>query len=274
MKTFQRAIAFLLVFAALLCVTFPAVAATVGERNALRTAQNYLSFMGFSYTGLIDQLKYEGYSAAEAKYAADNCGADWYKNALRSAENYMSFMGFSHSGLIDQLKYEGYTAQEAKYAADVCFELATPRGTTITPTPTPTKVAVRTIAAATPKSQVAATPASDLKGYSFAELLALQEAVTQALWASDDWQQVEVPAGVYLVGQDIPAGRWNVQECGKNAYLRIYRSFENGDLTGMLHYSDLDSPANFIFSEGTYVEISHNPILFTPYVSGFGFKFN
>ncbi|MCR5522721.1 MAG: Ltp family lipoprotein, partial [Clostridia bacterium] len=50
---------------------------TIGMRNALKTAHSYLDYTAFSYSGLIDQLKFEGYSSEEAKYAVDNCGADW-----------------------------------------------------------------------------------------------------------------------------------------------------------------------------------------------------
>lgn len=63
-------------FAVVLCALFlcsSAVAATMGERNALLSAHSYLSFTVFSYTGLIDQLEFEGYTTSEATYAADNC---------------------------------------------------------------------------------------------------------------------------------------------------------------------------------------------------------
>ena len=89
---------------------------TIGERNALRAAQNYLSFTAFSYSGLIRQLKFEGYSQKEATYAADNCGANWFEQAYKCAENYLSFMSFSRKGLIDQLCFEGYTREQAEYA--------------------------------------------------------------------------------------------------------------------------------------------------------------
>ena len=51
-------------------------ALTTGQRNALGSAESYLSTMPFSYSGLIEQLEYEGYSTEDATYAADNCGAD------------------------------------------------------------------------------------------------------------------------------------------------------------------------------------------------------
>lgn len=100
--------------------TDPAEDITFGEKNALATAKNYLRFTAFSYTGLIDQLEFEGYTKEEATYGADNCGADWKEQALNSALNYLDFSAFSYSGLIDQLEFEGFTMEEATYAADNC----------------------------------------------------------------------------------------------------------------------------------------------------------
>ena len=92
----------------------------IGAENALESAKSYLSFMPFSYKGLISQLEYEGYTTEEATHAADNCGADWNKQALNNAKNYLESMAFSYKGLINQLEYEGYTNEEATYAAENC----------------------------------------------------------------------------------------------------------------------------------------------------------
>lgn len=93
----------------------PSPSITIGEQNALSSAKDYLNVMPFSYSGLIDQLKYEGYSDDEAKYGADNCGADWNEQAAKAAQNYLEIMSFSRQGLIDQLEYEGYTPEQAEY---------------------------------------------------------------------------------------------------------------------------------------------------------------
>lgn len=90
---------------------------TLGQKNALKTAKDYLRTMSFSYTGLIKQLEYEGYSKEEATYGADNCGADWNEQAAKMAKEYMNTMSFSRSGLISQLKYEGFTNIQAEYGA-------------------------------------------------------------------------------------------------------------------------------------------------------------
>ena len=89
--------------------------ATLGEKNALNTAKQYLNYTAFSYKGLIDQLEYEGYTNAEAKFGADNCGADWNEQAAKCAQQYMDYTSFSRSGLIDQLEYEGFTKEQAEY---------------------------------------------------------------------------------------------------------------------------------------------------------------
>lgn len=90
---------------------------TTGERNALSKAKSYLEFMAFSYSGLIEQLEYEGFSSSEAKYGADNCGADWNEQAAKKAKSYIDTMSFSKSGLIEQLEYEGFTKEQAEYGA-------------------------------------------------------------------------------------------------------------------------------------------------------------
>lgn len=94
--------------------------ASSGEKNALETAKSYLRYSAFSYEGLIDQLEYEGYSYSEAKYGADNCGADWYDQALKCAESYLKYSAFSKSGLVDQLEYEGFTSDQASYGVEGC----------------------------------------------------------------------------------------------------------------------------------------------------------
>lgn len=94
--------------------------ATSGEKNALSKANDYLAYTAFSHDGLVEQLKYEGFSQSEAQYGADNCGADWKEQAAKKAKDYLSYTAFSYNGLIEQLEYEGFTNAEAQYGADNC----------------------------------------------------------------------------------------------------------------------------------------------------------
>jgi hypothetical protein len=101
-------------------VVITADAATVGQKNALDSAKSYLEYMSFSKKGLIDQLKFDGYTTKEANYAVKHCGANWTKQALKSAKNYLDTMAFSKKGLTDQLKFDGYTTKEANYGVKNC----------------------------------------------------------------------------------------------------------------------------------------------------------
>lgn len=71
-------------------ISFPAAAASSPNRcvdkgvmpsdkeNALRSAKERLRSSPYSYRGLIEELKeLDEFTAEEAAYGADNCGADW-----------------------------------------------------------------------------------------------------------------------------------------------------------------------------------------------------
>lgn len=50
----------------------------------------------------------------------------------------------------------------------------------------------------------------DLSGMSFDELVALKEQINLAIWNCQEWQEVDVPQGVWEVGADIPSGKWTI----------------------------------------------------------------
>ncbi|MBA7491688.1 hypothetical protein ES702_02236 [subsurface metagenome] len=89
--------------------------ATLGEKNAVKKALDYLAYTSFSYSGLIAQLEYEGFTHEEAVYGVDKCGADWKEQAALKAEDYLNYSSFSRTELIAQLEYEGFTRQQAEY---------------------------------------------------------------------------------------------------------------------------------------------------------------
>lgn len=93
----------------------PAPVLSVSQRNAVKSAQSYLKFAGFSRSRLIEQLEYEGYSVEDATFGADSAGADWKTEAAESAKSYLDFTSFSRDGLYDQLAYEGFAAEEIEF---------------------------------------------------------------------------------------------------------------------------------------------------------------
>jgi hypothetical protein len=100
---------------------------TSGQENALQSAQGYLDIGGFSKAGLIGQLSSsagEGFSKADATFAANNVDVDWNEEAVESAQGYLDMGGFSEAGLIDQLSSaagEEFTPAQARYAVSKVY---------------------------------------------------------------------------------------------------------------------------------------------------------
>lgn len=92
-------------------------ASSVSLANAKRSAQNYIRIMGFSRSGLINQLVFEGYSKSISTRAVDSLKVNWNKQAVRVAKNYLNLMPFSRQGLIDQLKFDGFSSSQAAAGA-------------------------------------------------------------------------------------------------------------------------------------------------------------
>jgi len=97
----------------------------VSQQQALDSAKSYLDMgTGFSRAGLIDQLSSSAgdqFSVADATWAVDHSGADWYAQAVMSAKGYMKMGGFSRASLIDQLTSsagEQFTLAQATYAVN------------------------------------------------------------------------------------------------------------------------------------------------------------
>lgn len=88
---------------------------TLGQENAISKAQSYLSMMGFSHSGLIEQLEFEGFSTEEATFGADNAGADWNAECAEKAQSYIDMMSFSRQGLYEQLAFEGFTPEQIDF---------------------------------------------------------------------------------------------------------------------------------------------------------------
>lgn len=88
---------------------------TLGQQNAIDKAQSYLSFAGFSRTGLIDQLEFEGFGIEDATFGADNAGADWNAECAQKAQSYIDLTSFSRQGLYDQLAFEGFLPAEIEF---------------------------------------------------------------------------------------------------------------------------------------------------------------
>jgi hypothetical protein len=91
---------------------------SINQFNAKRKAASYLALAPFSRSGLIEQLKFEGFNDSDATYGVDAQKADWNEQAVKAAKNYLKLTAFSRSDLIAQLEYEGYSNAEATFGVN------------------------------------------------------------------------------------------------------------------------------------------------------------
>ena len=124
----------------------------------------------------------------------------------------------------------------------------------------------------------------DLSGMSYDELVALSDQINLAMWNSQEWQEVEVPQGIWLVGEDIPEGHWTIKPVdGVYAYITYGNILEDNkkevSYKSKDYYSEnIVSAASGTYDEGedlqqididaksgSYIEISSGNVIFTPY---------
>lgn len=117
----------------------------------------------------------------------------------------------------------------------------------------------------------------DISGLSYLELYYLLGCVERAIWASDEWTKAEVPAGVYTIGEHIPAGHWSIQAPLDGTVYIVYGSAL--DKTGAqinpknVEFMDtvVNDPDDFahlhqldiILEEGHYIELHGASIFYT-----------
>ena len=130
----------------------------------------------------------------------------------------------------------------------------------------------------------------DLSGMSFDELVALRDQVDLAIWNSQEWQEVEVPQGLYKVGTDIPVGKWTIRApYGEANSVKIGSQLDdNGTDVNYRGDSRMICGENFTgfvlssacdfwtveLRDDQYVCITNGPAVFTPYAGkpALGFK--
>ena len=120
----------------------------------------------------------------------------------------------------------------------------------------------------------------DLSQYSYVDLQNIAAQAQMEMMERPEFQEVEVPTGLYVVGKEIPAGQWTVTRTG------IYSSIVTGDTLDSTqnsiansknHYSKIlndETPTYKItLLDGMYVQIIKNPIIFSsPIYVPFSFK--
>ena len=126
----------------------------------------------------------------------------------------------------------------------------------------------------------------DISGLSFEELGQLIREAKKALWACDEWKEVKVPAGVYTIGEDIPAGHWSIQAPSGEFVTVGYGSkldhtgaeldYDSIEYWGNISGSATDNSLHqldIILEDGYFISL-HSAVLFYPYTKKLDFSFN
>lgn len=134
----------------------------------------------------------------------------------------------------------------------------------------------------------------DLSGMSYDELVALKNRINLAMWQSEEWQEVTVPQGVWVVGEDIPAGHWTVKCAAGWRFSQIsWGKYLNPDgetisyMGRFSKYNNVHDPNHegfdpyeyateysFKVYDGEYIVIEYGSCVFMPYTGkpDLGFK--
>ena len=91
------------------------------SNDIVQLAKICIKVGGFSKKNLIELLELEGYSRAEAIFAASNCGADWKEQAIQAVKGYLNIQPFSYQEMLEQLEFEGFTHEESQHAVDKVY---------------------------------------------------------------------------------------------------------------------------------------------------------
>lgn len=118
------------------------------------------------------------------------------------------------------------------------------------------------------------------EGYTFEQLQVEYLAILEAMWKTNEWQEVEVPAGVYQVGVEIPAGEWTLSSY--DSFLVIIGTKLDATKTGIESGSSIASELvdkedykngwTVELTIGDFIELS-DAVYFTVPVKGQGFTF-
>lgn len=100
--------------------------------------------------------------------------------------------------------------------------------------------------------------------YTFDELHFIQQLINEEIHSRPEWKEVTVPAGVWIVGEDIPAGNYSITATedlsvirltDKNDHYVFYKTMSKGEFAGKVP-----------FYEGCTLQI-YNPIILAPAIT-------
>ena len=121
----------------------------------------------------------------------------------------------------------------------------------------------------------------DLSSMSLEELQTLRENVCSEILSRSKWDSVTVPAGFYVVGEDIPAGHWTIKYKDPWALVTYFSKTDetgkNPDIFSGYYAATIGAPGNELESiynlkeidldlqSGFYLTIDYGSVVFEPF---------
>lgn len=107
--------------------------------------------------------------------------------------------------------------------------------------------------------------ADNLSDLTFEQLIALQHEITTEIMNRPEWKEVEVPAGTWIIGTDIPAGIYSIRNTKGLNVVRV--SDNEGEIAGLYKtFKDDELYGRVELLNGCTLTCNH-PLIFAPPVS-------
>ena len=109
--------------------------------------------------------------------------------------------------------------------------------------------------------------AEGLSSMSYDELIALHQQLVKEIMSRPEWREVTVPAGTWVVGEDIPAGTYSISSEDKyGSSIRVYTDGKEKDFLAISGSSPL---GKYTFENGQVLAISRAVVFAPPVILGF-----
>lgn len=114
----------------------------------------------------------------------------------------------------------------------------------------------------------------DLSSLSYEQLMELNTEIQSEIMSRPDFKKVLVPPGAYIVGKEIPAGKWTIT--ATEGMCEVYWGKQLDEYGVEIPYEyridDLDDWGNnssitWNLIEGTFIVIERNSVTFTPAIA-------
>ena len=109
----------------------------------------------------------------------------------------------------------------------------------------------------------------DVSTLSYDELLVLQKKLTTEIMSRPEWKEVVVPAGIWTIGEDIPAGTYSLT-CA-DEYGASFKAYPDSTMSDydFVAISGNSPLGKYTFTEGMVIDLNRAVIFAPPVLLGF-----